>query len=270
MANTPISGFASGTPAQPNDEYVIARSGANYKLTGTNIKTFIIGAGSASIASGKTLTANNTVTLAGTDGTTMTFPSTSATIARTDAGNTFTGNQIVSNGSFSLSGNISSSAWTTNGIRYANVSGTLTDTSSSGTVATAYTNLFGGNTIAASNITTFTNYYTTWISSPTSGSNVTFTNRWALGLNGPLQSSGQSLTGSQAQSLLDLSTTWNTSGTPTAIKLNITNTSSNANSLLMDLQVGGTSQFNINRSGQIVSPTTNASTVITAPALGAL
>ncbi|MBP7662279.1 MAG: hypothetical protein KA770_00220 [Shewanella sp.] len=45
------------------------------------------------IANGKTLTANNSITLAGTDATTMTFPTTSATIARTDAANTFTGVQ---------------------------------------------------------------------------------------------------------------------------------------------------------------------------------
>lgn len=45
------------------------------------------------IANGKTLTANHSLTLAGTDSTTMTFPSTSATIARTDAAQTFTGNQ---------------------------------------------------------------------------------------------------------------------------------------------------------------------------------
>lgn len=47
------------------------------------------------IADGKTLTVNHSLTLAGTDSTTMTFPSTSATIARTDAGQTFTGNQTV-------------------------------------------------------------------------------------------------------------------------------------------------------------------------------
>jgi hypothetical protein len=45
------------------------------------------------IADGKTLTANQSLTLAGTDATTMTFPTTSATIARTDAGQTFTGVQ---------------------------------------------------------------------------------------------------------------------------------------------------------------------------------
>ena len=43
------------------------------------------------VANNKTFTANNSLTLAGTDATTMTFPSTSATIARTDAGQTFTG-----------------------------------------------------------------------------------------------------------------------------------------------------------------------------------
>lgn len=48
------------------------------------------------VASGKTLTANNSLTLAGTDSTTMTFPTTSATIARTDAAQTFTGVQTFS------------------------------------------------------------------------------------------------------------------------------------------------------------------------------
>ncbi len=47
------------------------------------------------IADGKTLTVSNSLTLAGTDGQTMTFPSTSATIARTDAANTFTGHQTI-------------------------------------------------------------------------------------------------------------------------------------------------------------------------------
>ena len=49
------------------------------------------------IADSKTLTANNSITLAGTDATTMTFPGTSATIARADAAQTFTGNQTFSN-----------------------------------------------------------------------------------------------------------------------------------------------------------------------------
>ena len=62
-------------------------------------------------AAGKSFTTNNSLTLAGTDGTTMTFPSTSATIARTDAAQTFTGVQtlssspILSSGAVTVSGN---------------------------------------------------------------------------------------------------------------------------------------------------------------------
>ena len=59
------------------------------------ITTPAIGA-TLTIADGKTLTANHSLTLAGTDSTTMTFPSTSATIARTDAAQTFTGSQTFS------------------------------------------------------------------------------------------------------------------------------------------------------------------------------
>lgn len=62
--------------------------------------------------------------------------------------------------------------------------------------------------------------------------------------------SGQSLTGSQATSLLDLAATWNTSGAPTALKLNVTNTASDAASLLMDLQVGGVSKNQIDKLGR--------------------
>ncbi|NDG03252.1 MAG: hypothetical protein EB119_08705 [Synechococcaceae bacterium WBB_34_004] len=51
--------------------------------------------GTLTITNGKTLAASNTLTLAGTDSTTMTFPSTSASIARTDAGQTFTGTQVM-------------------------------------------------------------------------------------------------------------------------------------------------------------------------------
>lgn len=63
--------------------------------------------------------------------------------------------------------------------------------------------------------------------------------------------SGFSLTGSNAQSMLDLSGTWNTSGTPTGIKLNVTDTASNAASRLMDLQVGGSSLFSVNKNGDV-------------------
>lgn len=65
--------------------------------------------------------------------------------------------------------------------------------------------------------------------------------------------SGFSLTGSNAQSIIDLAGTWNTSGTPTGVKLNVTDTASNAASLLMDLQVGGVSQFKVSKAGDVVA-----------------
>jgi hypothetical protein len=54
---------------------------------------------------------------------------------------------------------------------------------------------------------------------------------------------GQSLTGTQATSLVDMAATWNTTGTPSALKLNVTNTASNAAAKLIELQVGGTNML---------------------------
>ena len=66
--------------------------------------------GGFTAAASKVLTANNSLTLAGTDATTQTFPTTSATIARTDAAQTFTGNQtfnssVLGNGGLVTSAN---------------------------------------------------------------------------------------------------------------------------------------------------------------------
>jgi hypothetical protein len=69
-----------------------------------------------------------------------------------------------------------------------------------------------------------------------------------------LTTSGQSLTGSQATNLADLSTTWNTTGAPTALKVNVTNTASNAASLLLDLQVDGTTKGSITKNGVLRLP----------------
>jgi hypothetical protein len=62
---------------------------------------------------------------------------------------------------------------------------------------------------------------------------------------------GYSLTGSNAQSVINLAGTWNTTGTPSAIKLNITDTASNASSLLMQLQTGGTNRFTVLKNGNV-------------------
>lgn len=61
----------------------------------------------------------------------------------------------------------------------------------------------------------------------------------------------QTLSGANAQSILNLAATWNTSGTPTALKVNVTDTASNAASLLLDLQTGGTSRFKVAKNGAL-------------------
>ena len=89
-------------------------------------------------------------------------------------------NYYVTGGSLVFTGNISAPAWTTSGIRHVSIPATLTDTSSTGTVANAYSNAFGGNTIAAANTVTFTNYSTVFVNAPTAGTNVTITNSYSI------------------------------------------------------------------------------------------
>ena len=70
---------------------------------------------------------------------------------------------------------------------------------------------------------------------------------------------GQSLTGTQATSLVDLATTWlSTTGTPTAIKMNVIDTANVPTaSLLMDLQVGGVSKFSVRKDGLVALTSIN-------------
>lgn len=72
------------------------------------------------------------------------------------------------------------------------------------------------------------------------------------GTKRPVRIVGPSLASAEAVSTLDMSQTWNTTGTPTAIKLNVTDTASNLNSLLMDVQVGGVSRFTVRKDGSTI------------------
>jgi hypothetical protein len=64
-----------------------------------------------------------------------------------------------------------------------------------------------------------------------------------------------------AANIYDMADTWTDAGTTyTAIKMNVTDTSSNAASLLLDLQVGGTTKFNVVKDGRVVVPVGSAST----------
>ena len=269
-----------------------------------------------------------------------------------------------------LGGNISTGAWTTNGIGFVQNAATYTDTTSSGTAAANFVNVIKSPTLSASSPTTYPFGVTLYVAAPTAGTNVTLTNKvaiqtdgmfWGGGLlingsttlngslavasinsTGNIVSSGYASTGthnpaqkfilgtyswngtdgfsntstwsmyaqgnstaandadfmigvsqysytaineyfrirqngnvgignaapaakldiadttlagsgSLAGSVLNLAQTWNTTGAPTAIKLNVTNTSSGANANLMDLQVGGVSKFNIPKDGSAYS-----------------
>lgn len=56
--------------------------------------------------------------------------------------------------------------------------------------------------------------------------------------------------------LSNLTATWNSAGTTfTAVKMNVTDTASAAASLLLDLQVGGTSQFSVSKGGRVTAQT---------------
>jgi len=63
--------------------------------------------------------------------------------------------------------------------------------------------------------------------------------------------SGQVVSSSSSASALYLDTTWNTTGNPDGIYLNVTNTASGASSKLLNLKVGSVSQFSVSKAGAI-------------------
>ena len=96
------------------------------------------------IANGKTLTANNSITIAGTDATVMTFPSTSASVARTDAAQTFTGIQSFTSNPILNTTSVAGQVWT------------ATNTSGAGNWATPITVIHGNSTTTGTATTAVT------------------------------------------------------------------------------------------------------------------
>lgn len=105
--NLTTTGAFNPTFAIPSSSTWAFPSGGGTLLSTVGSGTSLTFPGTLVIASGKTLTVNNTLTLAGTDGVVMTTPTTSFTVARTDAGQTFTGQQTFSTGiTIGTSGNL--------------------------------------------------------------------------------------------------------------------------------------------------------------------
>jgi hypothetical protein len=71
------------------------------------------------------------------------------------------------------------------------------------------------------------------------------------GVGNALYAYNQVLSGSSTNALIQLATTWNTTGNADAIVLDVTNTASGASSRLLDLKVGGSSIFKVQRNGRI-------------------
>jgi len=85
----------TGSPVRATSPTLVTPVLGVATATSLNGNTFTTGTYTLTGVAGKTLTFNKSLTLEGTDSTTMTFPTTSATIARTDAAQTFTGSQTI-------------------------------------------------------------------------------------------------------------------------------------------------------------------------------
>ena len=194
-----ITGGSTSNITINTNKFTVAAATGNIVTAGTitggsasdiaiNTNKFTVAASTGNTVVGGTLGVTGNTTLSGT----LTGGSTSDIAINTNkfTVSASTGNVTVG-GSLTYGGNISAPAWTTTGIRHISGTSTLTDTTSSGTVAAAYTNTFGTNvTIAASNPTTFTTYANTYIGLPTAGANVTITNAYSMITQGAVSIGG--------------------------------------------------------------------------------
>jgi hypothetical protein len=164
-------------------------------------------------------------------------------------------------GSLAIQGNISAPAWTTTGIRHVGSgASTLTDTSSSGTVAAAYTNTFGSAiTVAASSSTTYTDYANAYFGLATAGTNVSFTNNWSIITGGAVKVGG-ALTVTGTTTLNGAVTFGATTGTIAFNTNKFTVDVSNGNTLVAGT-LGVTSDLNINTNKFNVTASTGATAV---------
>ncbi len=71
-----------------------------------------------------------------------------------------------------------------------------------------------------------------------------------LSTAGKMKLTGTPQTGSMAETFLNLTNTWNTSGAPKSIAINLTNTASGTGARLVDFKVGGTSQYQMDVKGK--------------------
>jgi hypothetical protein len=146
MADTKISALASGAPAQGTDETVIARSGANYKLTVANIAAYL--GTPITVANGGTGAATLTGYVKGNGTSAMTA---SATVPGSDVSGNITGNAANVTGTVAVAnGGTGQTSYTDGQLLIGNTTGsTLTKATLTAGSGVSITNGSGSITIAA-------------------------------------------------------------------------------------------------------------------------
>lgn len=95
MSDSTISQLPAASPLTGGELFPVDQGGVTKKAT---LSMIGYGSGSIVIAGGKIFTVNAALTLNGTDGTSILFPTTNSVMARTDAPQTFTGLQTFTDG----------------------------------------------------------------------------------------------------------------------------------------------------------------------------
>lgn len=126
MANTSLANMTAAATLDGTELYYGLQGGADRKVTGLQIVTLVTGGGNLSITIGKTLTVSNSLTLVGTDGTTMTFPGTTGTVVTLAATQTLTNKTLTSTTDVLGGVTMTLGSDATGDIYYRNSSGVLT------------------------------------------------------------------------------------------------------------------------------------------------
>jgi hypothetical protein len=240
-----------------------------YDNTDTS-KNLAFDLGSISTATTRTLTAPNAsgVIVLGNDSRIATIGSATINTAQTGGGSGTAGNINTSTAGDGVGGYINTSAINADGGyidthgENSTAGGNINTSNGGGSIDTRGTGSIGLGVSGTRTTLTGTATANRAISLPdasgtialTSGTTFTTLSVAPAANTTALTSTGYSLTGSNAQSFADLSGTWNTTGTPIALKTNLTITAAGSNSMYADFQAGGYSQFGVAR----ISATSNA------------
>lgn len=209
-AVTSIAGTSNQITASASTGAVTLSIPTNPVFSGTAL-TF---PGTLSVASGKSLTASNTLTLTGTDASSVAFGAGGTVLYSTGSGSglTFPGTLSIASGKTFTSSN------------------TLTIAATDGITMTTPTSSFTAARTDAANTFSLAQTF-----APGVGAS-------AIAVTGATQTS--------SFPVLDLAQTWNASGTTfTALKLNVTNTAAATASVLEDLQVGSSTMWQLRKDG---------------------